>query len=433
MSLPSNISTDYLSVLNEYYYGSSMQSKLWQRFTSLYNVSPDSATPELVAKFRELVQRYNARGFASDTLTGQITLPSSSDYSFYKNFLMAFYGNYSEFEQNDIWEAFVRSQGLTTLPADSPSLRAAFSKFIKSLRDREVSLESDTSLSPSEKKSRLFINDVIEGLRGILDATTELVKRQADLLMFYGKRQEEYTKEMTRIPTLIPGEAGTISFGDAASIDALDFSNFTFGYYNVTFREVIEYGLNQAVGLNKEWSWSPSAPSATTPVGTYKIDMVTNSSGKKVPRVHFLYGLSGQTPPDNFQDVELPNVPTSDPTYYQQLLTNTETAFKTVFKNFTSNTTGKGFMDELKGQPAIPGRWLSKDNTEEVEARTEENAILQQYVENIKSLRTVVRSLTTKTQADLQTTREAINQCTSLWTTILESLDSIIHQIFAKG
>lgn len=433
MGLPTNISTDYLSILNEYYYGSPVsQSRLWARFAALANVDPANPTEALKSEFRALIQRYTARGFAPETLTGLITIPASSDYDFYRNYLMAFYGGYENFERNDIWEAFVRSMGEDSVPPDSAGLRAAFAKFISGLRDREVLIEAETALSPAEKKARLFVNDVIGSLRAMLDATSDLVQKQAELLIFYGKYQEEYTKEMTRTPALISGDPGKISFGTGTTLPTianLDFSQFKFGYYNITFREVIECGLQQAVALNKTWSWTPTEATADTPSAIFTFKPLAGPPRQL--EVHLVYGTKNnhQEVSSSPQLVDLVKA-NGEALTYDEILMNTEEKFKTIFTGFSYG--GKGFIDELNGKPGIPGRWLSKTDQNDIDKRAEQNAVLQQYVETVRSYRASIRSKSSQAQTTLQESREAIDKIASLWTSILETIDSIIHAIFQK-
>lgn len=79
----------------------------------------------------------------------------------------------------------------------------------------------------------------------------------------------------------------------------------------------------------------------------------------------------------------------------------------------------------------IPGRYLSNVQ-EDVDARIEQNAVLQQYVENIRAWRTAAKTVSQNLQTTVTATKESINQHTALWTSILDTIYEIIKAIFQR-
>jgi len=72
----------------------------------------------------------------------------------------------------------------------------------------------------------------------------------------------------------------------------------------------------------------------------------------------------------------------------------------------------------------------TKANTAAQTARGEVNAKLQQYMENIRSKRTVLSNQAQTLQTNLSQTQQAVTQQSDLLTSILESMKSIIQSIF---
>ena len=538
-------------ILRDYFSHSSVyQELLRERFYAMKGITENEiTTPELQREFREMVLRYNARGFSSDTLADTYELPLSSEYNFYRNYLSAFYGNYHEVERQDLWTAFLKSQGYHELPPDSESLRAAFRQFLNGLRDREVSFEATTGLAPAEITARFFLSEIIQGLRNMLSASEELVRVQATALMFHGLYQQEYTKMMTRVPSLTGGDPGTIDVGGATTVADLDLNRFTFGYYDISLQEVLRWALGQILEPQNDGRVISFGRSIDTTglydfkrdeaadvkfnelvsdwlvpqmlyyqkeketihfgdetTGSFTVDQTIRTDGSRSIQIGLSWkDGSGEihTKTSSFvstDDTQLSTLMVNEfmslasqiSGYPVQLLSGVLVflhvpkitcqlrltdpnppalqSFTSSFIALGSNGLRAGFdelegktaavmrsvladaeahyqemspplsllADRLQGQTAIEGRWLTSGLSEDdatskdLEERTEQNAVLQQYVENIRSLRTRVRSRTTQLQATLQESRESINKVTSLWTTVLESIDTIIHAIFQR-
>lgn len=93
----------------------------------------------------------------------------------------------------------------------------------------------------------------------------------------------------------------------------------------------------------------------------------------------------------------------------------------------------------------IPGRFLEDmeawtdpltgqmmTDTTELQNRTAQNIVIQQYVNVTRSRREMVQNITANIQAVLQMAKDSVNKITSLWTSILEAITSITAAIFKR-
>jgi hypothetical protein len=93
----------------------------------------------------------------------------------------------------------------------------------------------------------------------------------------------------------------------------------------------------------------------------------------------------------------------------------------------------------LQNVKAIPGRFLTAQGQTgvtatqaqaDMQARNEQNAILQQYVETIRARRDAAQTASQNMQNAAQATKDNINQQTSVWDTILQGINDVIKSIF---
>jgi hypothetical protein len=421
---------------------------LWDAFSEQQGISDSSSpsTPELQKAFRTFVQRCMSWGVSLDEISSQNTIPSGSAYDFYRTYLKSFYGDLSPTLQDMLWNKFVAQQGYSVVgpvyqnPPDSISLRAAFSKFISALQSRDASNEAELALSPAELNARVVAYEIINALSGMLTAAQQSVKVQAQTLMFLGRYQQMYTQMMTSVPTLTSGDPGKLDLGatDASKIDA---KNFTFGYYKISLHQVAQWALSEAkASPGTTVTWGNVAT-----MGTYSFtynegspDTVTVSfSAMRSPFEDPV--TSSQTFNAVYESGEISTTSKNlgRPLSFDDLVTKAEKNLISAFSAVPN------FVQMMQGRSAITGRWLSsggetddaakKKADSDIQARTEQNAILQQYTDNIRSLRTTISTKTTQLQTALQEARDAIDRTTDLWTAVLDTINTCMKAVFKSS
>jgi len=467
--------TDQLNL----YYGTSSKSvdqltdyeqALWDAFVKIYaektggNITTQStSTPAIKEAFLKFAQRYAVLHLEIDILKSTNGLPENDPaYSSLMTYFNAFYGHYTSVEKTHLWNAFLASQGLTSSPVNPAPLLEDFARFIQGIRQTEVRFEETTSRSPEEVKSRLILNDVMDSLSAMLEATQDLVSRQAGQLIFTGKWQQAYTQMMTRVPSLIPVEDPYTSVYTTVSLpsgnDPLlwDLRFLTLGYNKTQLAELIPWGIENA--LNKPDVWRGFG---NTTMGRYAFKATTNVDTGEIEKitVRFKYGNEDFIEKDIFllDSNGNPRVETDEfnnPRLlgFEDWIKEAEEKFKEIFVDF-----GQDFIDFFTdptaiivpstdpdtGEPTtttidalragLSGRYLTSDiETEDFKKRSEQNAILQQYIENIRSLRTVISDRAKALQLSLGNAKEAVNKITSLWTAILEMIDEIVRSIYKE-
>jgi hypothetical protein len=140
-------------------------------------------------------------------------------------------------------------------------------------------------------------------------------------------------------------------------------------------------------------------------------------------------------------------------------VTALEGKFDTIFADLANPTTPPYPSDptytvitNLEGDPtnatypykplAITGRFLggvttstdSKGNvstdTSDLQNRTQQNALIQAYVNTVQARRSYVQNATQKLQSVLQTARASINNISSLWTSILSAISTLTQTLY---
>jgi len=499
-----SIGTDpfYIDKLNFYYGGThtdlenlpEYQAALWDTFSKVYEQQTGSAltlssasTDEVKESFERFIQHYALLHISLETLQSDNELPiPGTGMDFYLNYLNSFYGQYTETERTNLWNAFLHSKNLTSNPPDSPELREAFAKYINGLRMSEVRMEAATSLAPREVESRLILNEVMESIGNMLTTVEDLVKTQAKQLIFYGKWQEAYTEIMTSIPNLIPvddvftsihttvriphiSEMATTEEEIKEAIRQWDLQDYTFGYNKTNLKDVIAWGIDSAMKSPMEWisfSANPSkdenAPHPET--GDFQFRAVTDADGNITKiRLRFYYPeyttwtgadldiLDAQGNPIMGQDQYGNAIPKT----FADRIEDAETLFKEeIFCNLPDVTAYVNYYRELFDRElstgtqesyrlGLTGRYLLGEyggdderleqvSQENFQARAEQNAALQQFVENVRSLRKFVADKSKALQLSLADAKEGINKITALWTVILEMINNVTKSIFKE-
>ncbi|MGR3951906.1 MAG: hypothetical protein QRY74_03205 [Chlamydia sp.] len=431
-------STDSIAEALNSYFGEKSEAfriLLWKQFAASKGVSSliPSDTIETQADFLRFIQRYSAFGIDIESISTQSEIPTST--SFYQNYIQGFFGNLSAVEQQDIWKKFLQLYGYSASFIDTEIAQKQFAQYINSTLARMSIFENATNLSPREMSSRLIVNNILGSLKKFLNATQTLISVQSSTLMSYGKMQQAYTEMMTRVPNLM-GEAQPKVKANATSPE-----NFTFGYNDTSLKDVIRWGVHSVLKNSQPAIFGNRSP-GTTPngytylTGEYSFELIHAADGSSSIKIGIAENSSSTNTSTTIQipDPSNPNV--------DELITQVSQGFTTLFQN------NPQFISAVQGQGGIPGRYLGledttsddedeqkdlvNENAKQIQLRAEVNANLQQYVENIRSRREVIQTFAKQLQTTLNQLKEGLDLQTSLWTSILESIDSIMQEINKK-
>ena len=451
-----------------------LQIVLWNRFLTIYGYSPtQQSTPALEKQFSQFLQQYQLWGIGLAALNSTNTLPSGDGSDFFTNALSSFYGQCGTQELTDLWNQFLETQGLTSNPTDLTSLQQPFMKFMTSLMVNKASFEATTATSPASQEQQQLFSSLMSSLANMLAVTEQVVITNAAAMKIYGAWQEQLTQQMTRTPNLVavPDAQMTSSVnttvripaGDPVTTDSTgqstfwDLDQFTLGYNQTTMKEVIQWAYNQ-IRNGSSTSVSFSAG------GTYTFALVTNSDGSKSIQV----SITGPAGDSGSASVEYIN----SAGQYMQTDGSGTSATPDTFDNWVS-VIGHTFCNAMSsltesineyrgldssGNPitdssgntvyvtGLTGHFTGDStyytdpttkqqvlDTTEMQNRQEQNAVLQQYIAQIRAKRAVVQNASLIVQSTLQTAQTSINKIASLWTSILQAISTILHTLFERS
>ena len=466
-----------------------LQIALWNRFLTIYGYSAtQQSTATMRTQFSQFLQQYELWGIDVTTLNSSTSLPSGDGSEFFLNCLNSFYGQYGTQELTDLWNRFLQTQGLTSNPTDLSSLQKPFISFLKNLMSNKASFEAATSISPADQEQRQLFGTLMDSLANMLAVTEQVVVTNAAALKIYGAWQEQLTQQMTRTSSLsalsslaLEGKSTTgalsgsdvslttiqIPTGDPVTVDSTtdettywDLDKFTLGYNLTSMKEVIQWAYGQLRdGSSTSVSLTPGAG------GTYTFSLVQGPDGSSSIQVSIL-GPAGDTSSASVKYTSSaeeymladgsgssPSLDTSDDwvtaishtfcTAMSSLTasitklrgtsvttTNTDgttTVTTTYVLGLTGHYTGNStyYTDTDTGTQAL--------DTSESQNRQEQNAILQQYIAQVRARRAVVQNASTNIQATLQTAQTSINKIASLWTSILQAIATILQSLYQKS
>lgn len=435
-----------------------LQNNLWNRFLSIYSIEDTyhtSSSKALQDEFKKFLQRYNQYNITNEVLLSKNTLPSASnpDGSAILNYLNSFYGDLSTQEKTDIWNSFLSRQGYTTNPTTLASLKDSFVDYINSLRKLQQEAERTTGLSPNTILSRAILDSVFPSLRSMMTQSEQVVSNYAQAIMHYGKIQENYTQMMANVPTITPVSDITSSTQTtlqvpSGDISTWDLSKVTFGYANISLGEVISWAvtnlMDPALPLGKTLNFTPVSSNGVSYVGTYGFTLVEDADGTKKIEISYENPYSGA-----HISKKTAVVVTKDslgfPLSTDDMINSTTLAYKNLLQTISQENTA--FLPFLQSHPqALTGRFLSSEiktvtdkdgnpivDTGELDKRAEQNAVLGQYIESIRSQRDKINARLQQLQGVLTASRDAINSISDLWTSILETINNIMHSIFSHS
>ncbi len=330
-----------------------------------------------------------------------MTMPVSG---FYNTVMGSYFGDLSQNEQQKLWDLFLQNNNLTTAPSSSdPAMQAQFVHFAIGMYARANEVQSQVALPPTEVAKRKILSDTIDIVLQMLNVVQQTVGEQAQLLLFVGKWQQEYTKMISRVPIYLPSPANTWK------PDATDASRFTLGFNNISIKEVSEYvvSTNSTIQLSN---------------GLMTFTLSTNSCT-------FSSGLITQT---------TTNTPTSDT--FDAKVAATSKAFLDIYNDPSLQPAITANSNSFFGTPRLPWRFVAinvpagnedarKQNDAITSNRGEANARLQGVIENIRSKKQILQDLSGSYQTTVTESREKISQLSDLLTSLLEALKEVMQAI----
>lgn len=257
------------------------------------------------------------------------------------------------------------------------------------------------SLSADERRRRNVMLLVFELLRKILERLQETVQVQANTLAFLAKYQAEYTTLMGRVPLY---QANPPRLVGSASLwqDVLDSGNlnsFAYaqiksgigalgegtwedkGFAGITLKEIRSAGIK----MPTMFGYTEAQIAAASALADQGLGTRLPSGRQSIPSDHVFYSLRGKEVPGVWWLVEQP---------YD----------------------GSG---KYGGSPKS-----------DMDHRTDLNQVRQQWIEQLRSRRDIVKDNAKQAQTNMSQTQEAITQQSDLMTAMIQQLSGIIQSIF---
>ena len=224
---------------------------------------------------------------------------------------------------------------------------------------------------------------------------------------------------------------------------------FTLGYNKITMNEVIRWAYDQLLD-------HPSTPVSFTAGGTYSFAVVTNTDGSQSLQV----SITGPAGDSSSASIAYTNAlgqymlaDGSGTTLLRDSFDNWVGAIGKTFCKAMSSLTAS--ITQYRGVPdpadstktvyvtGLTGHYTSSSvyvtdpktgvqvlDTSAMQNRQEQNAILQQYIAQIRARRATVQNASSLVQSTLQTAQTSINKIASLWTSILQAIATILQTLY---
>lgn len=241
---------------------------------------------------------------------------------------------------------------------------------------REVSndykLTQRFQLSPDEVDRRQILFTVFDLLIDMLKALQETVAAQSNTVVFLAKWQKEYTEVLGRVPIYTEyGTTPTDANGEYRSAD---------GFMGLSYEELRQ--------MEEEWEQMES----------FGVD-APNSGHVQVSWNQDQIGL----------------VSLDQNGWASELISR-----------FGDNTGGH----IARGIDSLITQRYQGGNTTNVDRRSAQNQLMNQYIENIRGKRSVIKDRAKQAETTLNQSNEAINQQSNLMTSIMQQLSTMLQAIF---
>lgn len=386
-----------------------------------------------------------------------MSLPTSG---FYSNIISSYFGYLTPTDQQDLWNQFLKKNGLTTNPSDTdPNAQLEFVDFMQS---HYSNVQIDLQLSPAEVEKRRIMFDAFSIVLHMLTVLQNTVTTQSNNLVFLGKWQEEYTKMMTKVPIYVGTPSQTVK------VDLTNPSKFTLGYNDISIQDVADYVATTGQTAQLELFSSFTAPGSADNTSVYATITPTNITFELIARapavppifaggafyssgpITFPVTAGGTTSSEiaasiaktftNSFSIDLYSLGAPP---YTPVVSGSPIAPLTISQFMNTNPLLGSTMTPaaIQGVPwrlATPNTGdfssLTQDekdaNSNVAKTRAEINTRNQQYIENLRSRRDTIRDQASVVENNVSTTKEAISQQAALLNSIIESLKGIIAAIY---
>lgn len=415
--------------------------------------------------------------------------PPDAGASTYGDILDSIFGNLSAADKQKIWVKFLTDNNLPQ-PVPPPGSEQLFLTYLNQVVTSEQFSQKvyvNDKLSPEEMKKRNIMFQVLNSVVSMLLSLQSTVTVQAQNIAIFARWQKEYTNMLTRVPTLVGGEASNVVANTS------DLSKFTLGYNDISIRDIAQWWAQQRLD-GKSDTFTITLPSYYTnsnDPNTY----VENGSINFTPTGIQFQGFTVSIPAGGSFDTNVANFerqfagwwngnPSVSVSYFQlfplagfvtapasslplsTLISNysatvqpainayvgyirdrdpndTRPAVQTmltwgqIFSQSKPNTDPYAGLEILKPYTYVSPAGITDPNDRRrtlsdaaAKARGEINSKEQQFTESIRSKRQVIQDTQSALQSNLDQSRQTYSQQSDLLTSLIDSLKGLLSSIF---
>jgi hypothetical protein len=342
------------------------------------------------------------------------------------------------------------------------------------------SMQGQQVQSPQEIRKRAIMTQTFNTLVQMLNGLQDSIGAQSQNLIFYGNLQQNYSKEMTRVPTYVGSPNDNVQAPGTLS-NQTDWTKFTFGYNNISVADIANWWAYNSLlpgATPQTFSMASYGKSGNTPLFTItftpqngttpgSISWTVNGSTTSVP-IPAKNPLSSYTPTGAFS--QLQNASTDYATAFETVFTSAwngisaglasinvanlaainavtpdqiSPTFNTTVRsqNDTSSNSGMelpwmyGYVASGQAHSNDKGEITPAGNYSDQQAKTraEVNALLQNDLENLRSHRQAVQNQAQTLQTDLDQARQSVTDQSDMLDATLQTVQDIMDSIFAHS
>lgn len=371
--------------------------------------------------------------------------------------------------QNALWNSFLRKSALPSdyVPQDSSKVGD-----LLMYAQTAIGLQNSIALSPDEiTKRKLMLDTFIEILR-MLSTLQDTVAAQAKLLVFYQKWQQEYTQKISRTVLYTATPTTTMQ------VNTADTSKFTFGYNNISADDIGSYlAANRVTGSRFDMA-TPTIDDGQGGTWSLALGAAYLSPTQGDLSLQFLYTKDSVTTsfeighiPLNFNGQTSEEIKSDWASGIAQILTQSSYRgddglgagslisvngkFNSATNSYLFNLTKltRNSAGQITDRTDIQGKTIlgftvpwnkdfystfpfSTTDTTQLTAisnatgrRDENNALLQQYIQNMTSKRQTIQSASQQMSSTLSQSQNAVSQLSDLLTNFMQTLEGLVSAI----
>ncbi|MBS0654705.1 MAG: hypothetical protein JSR46_02915 [Verrucomicrobia bacterium] len=386
-----------------------------------------------------------------------MTVPTNSPYS---SLLIGFFGNLNTNAQNTLWQQFLQQNGYSANPSDTDIVALKqFAGFIQTTYSNET---YSAKASPLQLQQQALMFTLYDLLVQMLQTISDSVSTQNKDLLFLGNYQQSYTTMMAR-------EANAFYQGGATTAPSVNVQNpsqWTLGYGGINMGDYIRAAIigqpdptdvqtttYPTLVLNSQYPTTPQNNIFTTLIGTNNFTN-TLSINSTATSVTFTFTIN--SPP-------IANTPSfsvsQTATYSASASLDEKTALVTqalqtlynepVQINIPAPITGPTVGQFITNQPMrIPYGIVTDQNVAINEgltgaggaqgaeeqaassARATKNNLIQQYIQNASSFRTILSNQVQAMQGDEQDGQQSLATDDNVLESFIHDTDNILGFVF---